>query len=64
MSRTLINSRNKAFNLQQGRCIYCEFPLWLDNFVTLKSFQLNIKLTSKLQSYFNVPQNTLTRPYI
>ncbi len=31
MSTTLNKSRLKAFNLQQGRCIYCELPMWLDH---------------------------------
>jgi hypothetical protein len=31
MSTTLIKSRLKAYNLQQGRCIYCELPMWLDS---------------------------------
>ncbi len=29
MPNALIKSRNKAFNHQQGRCYYCEKPIWL-----------------------------------
>lgn len=28
---TLNKSRTKAFKLQQGRSIYCELPMWIDN---------------------------------
>ena len=29
MSTTLYKYRLKAFNLQQGRCIYCELAIWM-----------------------------------
>jgi hypothetical protein len=31
MPTTLNKSRLKAFNLQQGKCFYCELPMWLDH---------------------------------
>jgi len=44
MSTTLIKSRFKAFNLQQGRCIYCELPMWLKH---PESFAKKYKITTK-----------------
>ncbi|ACT48960.1 HNH endonuclease [Methylotenera mobilis] len=44
MPTTLIKSRLKAFNLQQGRCIYCELPMWSDD---PESFAKKYKITTK-----------------
>lgn len=44
MPTTLIKSRFKAFNLQQGLCIYCELPMWLDN---PEAFAKKYKITTK-----------------
>lgn len=44
MPTTLIKSRLKAFNLQQGRCIYCEWPMWLNDH---ESFAKTLKITAK-----------------
>lgn len=49
MPKTLIKSRNKAFNLQQGRCIYCELPMWLDN---PEAFSTKYKITLKAAKIF------------
>lgn len=44
MPTTLIKSRIKAFNLQQGRCIYCELPMWLDHADAFaKKYKISIK---------------------
>jgi len=44
MPNTLIKSRFKAFNLQQGCCIYCELPMWIDNpDVFAKKYKITIK---------------------
>lgn len=44
MPTTLIKSRIKAFNLQQGRCIYCELPMWSDD---PEAFAKKYKITTK-----------------
>lgn len=49
MPKILIKSRTKAFNFQQGRCIYCELPMWLDN---SKSFTKKYKITIKAAKLF------------
>lgn len=49
MPKTLIKSRLKAFNLQQGRCIYCESPMWLDNYA---EFAKKYKITTKQATLF------------
>lgn len=49
MPTTLIKSRLKAFNLQQGRCIYCELPMWLDN---SEAFAKKYKITTKGAALF------------
>ena len=49
MSTTLKKSRLKAFNLQQGRCIYCELPIWLDQ---PDSFAKKYKITIKGAAIF------------
>ena len=49
MSTTLIKSRLKAFDLQQGRCIYCELPMWLDN---PEAFAKKYKITIKGAALF------------
>lgn len=44
MPKTLIKSRLEAFNLQQGRCIYCELPMWLDGQEAYaKKYKITIK---------------------
>jgi len=49
MPTTLIKSRFKAFNLQQGRCIYCELPMWLAN---PQAFAMKYKTTLKEAKLF------------
>ncbi|EUJ09387.1 HNH endonuclease [Methylophilaceae bacterium 11] len=49
MPKTLIKSRLKAFNLQQGRCIYCELPVWLEN---PEAFARKYKITTKQAKFF------------
>ncbi len=49
MPTTLIKSRIKAFNLQQGCCIYCELPMWLDN---PAAFAKKYKITTKGAALF------------
>ena len=49
MPTTLIKSRLKAFNLQQGRCIYCELPMWLDR---PEAFAKKYKITTKGAALF------------
>lgn len=49
MPKTLIKSRTKAFNLQQGRCIYCELPMWLDD---PQAFAKKYKITTKQAKIF------------
>ena len=49
MPTTLIKSRLKAFNLQQGLCIYCELPMWIDN---PKAFAEKYKITIKGAALF------------
>jgi hypothetical protein len=50
MSKTLIKSRLKAFKLQQGRCIYCELPMWLDNPETFATkYKVHIKAVKIFQ---------------
>ena len=49
MPTTLIKSRLKAFNLQQGHCVYCELPMWLDHFDT---FAKKYKITTKQAKLF------------
>lgn len=44
MPTTLAKSRLKAFNLQQGRCIYCELPMWSDD---PEAFAKKYKITTK-----------------
>jgi hypothetical protein len=29
MRKSLVRNRGKTFRLQQGRCFYCELPMWL-----------------------------------
>lgn len=49
MPKNLVKSRTKAFNLQQGRCIYCELPMWTDN---PKAFATKYKVTYKAAKLF------------
>lgn len=49
MPTTLIKSRLKAFNLQKGRCIYCELPMWLNN---PEEFAKKYKITTKQAKLF------------
>ncbi len=49
MPTTLIKSRLKAFNLQQGLCIYCELPMWLDGPTV---FAKKYKITTKQAKLF------------
>jgi len=49
MPTTLIKSRFKAFNLQQGRCIYCELPMWLEH---PQAFAKKYKITTKQAKIF------------
>ncbi len=50
MPTTLIKSRVKAFNLQQGRCIYCELPMWTDDpQVFAKKYKITIKQAKLFQ---------------
>jgi hypothetical protein len=49
MPTTLIKSRLKAFNLQQGRCIYCKLPMWLDS---PEAFAKKYKITLKGAALF------------
>jgi HNH endonuclease len=49
MPNTLIKSRFIAFNLQQGRCIYCELPMWLDN---PEAFAIKYNITTKGAALF------------
>lgn len=49
MPKTLIKSRTKAFNLQEGRCIYCELPMWLDS---PEAFTIKYKITLKAAKIF------------
>jgi hypothetical protein len=49
MPKTLIKSRSKAFNLQQGCCIYCELPMWLDD---PETFAKRYKITTKEAALF------------
>ena len=49
VSTTLIKSRFKAFNLQQGLCIYCELPIWLDK---PEAFAKKYKITTKGAALF------------
>jgi 5-methylcytosine-specific restriction endonuclease McrA len=44
MPKILNKSRLKAFKQQQGRCIYCELPMWLDN---SQVFALKYKITGR-----------------
>lgn len=47
MSTTLTKFRLKAFKLQQGRCIYCELPMWLsDAKAFAKCYKTSIKATA------------------
>ena len=54
MSTTLIKSPLKAFTLQQGRCIYCEFPMWLNDF---EAFTNKNKITIKVIRYSNAQRS-------
>lgn len=49
MSKTSNKSRLKAFYLQQGLCIYCELPMWLDD---LTAFANKYKITHKQAKLF------------
>ena len=49
MPKTLIKIRLKSFNLQQGRCVYCELPMWLDD---PKAFAKKYKITTKQAKLF------------
>jgi 5-methylcytosine-specific restriction endonuclease McrA len=50
MPTTLNKHRLKAFNLQQGRCIYCELPMWLDKpEAYAKKFKLTINQAKLFQ---------------
>lgn len=49
MSTTLNKSRLKAFNHQQGRCIYCELPMWLQH---PETFAKKYKITTKQAQLF------------
>jgi len=49
MQSVLNKSRLKAFNLQQGHCIYCELPMWLDN---PEAFAKKYKITTKGAAVF------------
>ncbi len=49
MPTTLLKSRIKAFNPQQGRCIYCELPMWLDD---PRVFAKIYKITTKQAKLF------------
>ena len=49
MPTTLIKSRLKAFNLQQGCCIYCELPMWLYN---PEAFAKKYKITANQAKLF------------
>jgi hypothetical protein len=49
MQTTLTKSRIKAFILQQERCIYCELPMWLDNY---EVFAKKYKITTKGAALF------------
>jgi hypothetical protein len=49
MPKTLIKSRLKAFNLQQGFFIYCELPMWLDH---PEAFAKKYKITIKQAKLF------------
>gem|GEM_PF-308648 len=50
MPTTLIKSRIKAFNLQQGRCIYCELPMWSDDPEAFaKKYKITIKQAKPFQ---------------
>jgi hypothetical protein len=50
MPKTLIKSRLKAFNLQHGRCIYCELPIWLNHpKAYAKKYNRTIKQTKFFQ---------------
>ena len=49
MPTTLIKSRFKAYNFQQGRCIYCKYPMWLDD---PEVFANKYKITTKQAKLF------------
>lgn len=50
MPTTLIKSRFKAFNVQLGRCIYCELPMWLDDPTAFaKKYKITIKQAKLFQ---------------
>ena len=49
MPTTLIKSRLKAYNLQQGRCIYCELPMWFED---PQAFTNKYKITTKQAKLF------------
>lgn len=49
MPTSLKKYRLKAFNLQQGRCIYCEWPMWM---VRPEEFAKKYKVSTKQAKHF------------
>lgn len=49
MPTSLKKYRLKAFNLQKGRCIYCEAPMWIDH---PETFAKKYKTTTKQTIFF------------
>ena len=61
MSTTLNKSRLKAFIVQQGRCIYCELPMWLDH---TDAFAKKYKITIKGAALFKcTAEHLLAKQY-
>lgn len=50
MPKTLVLSRTKAFNQQNGRCIYCELPMWIERpDLFAKKYKISLKQTRFFQ---------------
>lgn len=48
--KTLVKSRSLAFERQEGRCFYCDYPMWrgaVERFALLH--KITVKQASKLQ---------------
>lgn len=55
--KTLVKSRSMAFERQEGRCCYCDYPMWRD---AVERFALIHKITVKQASKLRCTAEHLT----
>lgn len=51
MAQRYISFRNAAFHTQEGRCFYCQFPMWLTDRASFAATHgLTLRQASRLQA--------------